>query len=45
VETTQMYLEATLAMKEAALQKVSPRYGKPGRFKPADRLLAFLNAL
>src|SRR6185437_1621942 len=44
VETTQMYLEATLAMKEIALQKVSPRHGKPGRFKPGDQLLAFLNA-
>lgn len=45
VETTQVYLEATLAMKEKALAKVSPRLGKPGRFKPGDRLLAFLNAL
>ena len=45
VETTQMYLEATLAMKEKALEKISPRHGKPERFKPGDRLLAFLNAL
>jgi len=45
VETTQMYLEATLAMKEKALEKVSSPHGKPGRFKPGDRLLAFLNAL
>jgi len=39
VETTQIYLEATLAMKEKALAKVSPRHGKSGRFKPGDRLL------
>jgi site-specific recombinase XerD len=31
VETTQIYLEATLAMKEQALAKVTPLNGKPGR--------------
>jgi site-specific recombinase XerD len=45
VETTQIYLEATLAMKEKALAKTSPPNGKPGRFKPSDQLLAFLNDL
>jgi site-specific recombinase XerD len=45
VETTQVYLEATLAMKEKALAKTSPPHGRPGRFKPGDRLLAFLNNL
>lgn len=45
VETTQIYLEATLAMKEKALAKISPPQGRPGRFKPGDRLLAFLNSL
>jgi site-specific recombinase XerD len=45
VETTQIYLEATLAMKEKALAKVSPLQGRPARFKPGDRLLAFLNNL
>jgi hypothetical protein len=45
VETTQMYLEATVAMKEKALAKSSPPHGKPGRYKPGDRLLAFLNNL
>ena len=45
VETTQIYLEATLAMKEKALAKASPPDGTPGRFKPGDRLLAFLNSL
>jgi site-specific recombinase XerD len=45
VETTQIYLEATLAMKEQALEKASPPNGRPGRFRPADQLLTFLNAL
>src|SRR6516164_4263416 len=45
VETTQIYLEATLAMKEKALAQTSPPDGTPGRYKPGDRLLAFLNSL
>jgi site-specific recombinase XerD len=45
VETTQIYLEATLAMKEQALAKTSPPNGRPGRYKPGDPLLGFLNSL
>ena len=45
VETTQIYLDATLAMKEKALAKTFPRHGKPGRYKPGDQLLDFLNNL
>jgi site-specific recombinase XerD len=45
VETTQLYLEATLAMKEKALAKITAPQGRPPRFKPGDRLLAFLNNL
>jgi site-specific recombinase XerD len=45
VETTQIYLEATLAMKEQALAKTSPYFGKSARFQPDDHLLAFLNGL
>jgi site-specific recombinase XerD len=45
VETTQIYLEATLAMKEKALAKTSPPQVKRGRYKPGDQLLAFLNSL
>jgi len=45
VETTQIYLEATLAMKEKALAKTSPPHGRRGRYKPGDRLLAFLSDL
>jgi site-specific recombinase XerD len=45
LETTQIYLEATLAMKEKALARASPPQGRPGRYKPGDRLLAFLNSI
>ena len=46
VETTQVYLHAHLALKEAALAKLSPYEGeKADRFRPDDKLLAFLNAL
>lgn len=45
LETTQIYLEATLAMKEKALAKISPQNARRGRYKPADGLLAFLNGL
>ena len=45
VNTTQIYLHAHLALKEAALAKTTPLEVKPGRYRPADRLLQFLNAL
>jgi site-specific recombinase XerD len=45
VETTQIYLEATLAMKECALAKTNPPHGRAGRYHPADQLLGFLNSL
>jgi site-specific recombinase XerD len=45
VETTQIYIEANLAMKEKALAMANPPKGRPGRFRPGDKLLAFLNGL
>lgn len=46
METTQTYLHAHLAVKETALAKLQPYHaGKPIRFQPDDRLLAFLEAL
>lgn len=45
VETTQIYLEATLATKEAALGKTSPYFGRSSRYQPDDNLLGFLNSL
>ncbi len=44
-KTTQMYLDANLALKEAALEKATPHSGHPGRFRAEDRLLQFLNSL
>ncbi len=45
IKTTQIYLDADLAMKEAALAKTTPVAGKPQRYKPDDELLVFLNNL
>jgi len=46
IETTQTYLHAHLALKEAALAKLKPfQRGKATRFRPNDRLLEFLNSL
>lgn len=45
VETTQIYLDANLALKEQALAKTTPPEAKPGRYRPDDQLLAFLKAL
>jgi integrase/recombinase XerD len=45
VETTQMYLHADLRLKEEALAKMTPLDVKPGRFRPDDQLLAFLEGL
>jgi site-specific recombinase XerD len=45
IETTQIYLDANLAMKEDALAKVAPFGKKTRRYKPDDSLLAFLKAL
>jgi integrase/recombinase XerD len=45
VETTQMYLHVDLRLKEAALSKVTPLDVPPGRFRPDDELLAFLEGL
>jgi integrase/recombinase XerD len=45
VETTQIYLDANLALKEEALKKTTPLYGKAGRYRADDRLLQFLKTL
>jgi site-specific recombinase XerD len=45
VETTQIYLDANLALKEEILAKTLPPNGRPGRYKADDQLLAFLNEL
>jgi site-specific recombinase XerD len=45
IETTQMYLDADLTMKERALARTAPLCAGPGRYRPDDNLLAFLNGL
>jgi site-specific recombinase XerD len=44
-ETTQIYLHADLAIKEKALARTTPPNTRPGRYKPPDQLLAFLESL
>lgn len=45
VETTQIYLDADLKAKETALARTAPHNTRGLRFKPKDRLLAFLEGL
>lgn len=45
VETTQMYLHADMRIKEHALARTTPAGVTPGRYRPTDRLLAFLEGL
>ena len=45
VETTQIYLDANLVLKEEILAKAQPINGKPGRYRPTDRLLRILSNL
>lgn len=44
-DTTQIYLHADLELKEKALALTAPANTKPGRYKPPDQLLAFLEGL
>jgi site-specific recombinase XerD len=44
-ETTQIYLHADLELKERALARTKPPDTTPGRYRPPDQLLAFLEAL
>jgi site-specific recombinase XerD len=45
IETTQKYLDANLALKEQVLARTTPPGAKAGRYRPGDKLLAFLNSL
>ncbi len=45
IQTTHMYMEADLRMKEKAMARLEPQSIKQGRFKPADKLLRFLDSL
>ena len=45
VETTQIYVHADLSLKERALARTTPITSTPGRYRPPDQLLAFLESL
>ena len=44
-QTTQIYIRAHLAIKERALARTTPPNTTPGKFRPDDKLLAFLESL
>lgn len=43
--TTQIYLHAHMALKERALARTAPPHTTPGRYRPTDTLMAFLEQL
>ena len=45
IETTQIYLHADMSIKEQALARVQQPGTSPGRYRPPDSLLAFLDNL
>jgi site-specific recombinase XerD len=45
VETTRIYMHASTALKEKAMNRLNPNDAPAGRYKPDDRLLAFLESL
>ena len=45
LDTTQIYLDANLQLKEAVLEKLNPVQSKPGRYRPDDQLLSYLKGL
>ena len=44
-ETTQIYVQANIKMKEKALAKTTPVNVKTGRYQPKDQILTFLKSL
>ncbi|HEX5347645.1 MAG TPA: tyrosine-type recombinase/integrase [Pseudonocardiaceae bacterium] len=45
VATTQIYIHADLALKEQALARTAPLDTIPGRYRPSDTVMAFLESL
>jgi integrase/recombinase XerD len=45
VQTTEVYIHADMKLKEKVLEKTSPLESPPGRYRPEDPLLAFLESL
>jgi site-specific recombinase XerD len=45
LDSTQMYLDADLQLKEAILARMNPMKSKPGQYRPDDQLLSYLKSL
>jgi hypothetical protein len=45
IDATQIYLHADMTIKEGALARATPPNVTPGRYRPPDTLLAFLEGL
>lgn len=45
LDTTQIYLDADLQLKQSVLDKINPTQSKPGRYRPDDNLLSYLKGL
>jgi site-specific recombinase XerD len=45
IATTQIYLHADMTHKQKAIDRTRPITAQPGRYRPSDTLLAFLEAL
>jgi site-specific recombinase XerD len=45
IETTQVYLHADLRLKEKALARTASSARTPGRYRPGDALMTFLESL
>ena len=45
ITTTNIYIHADMTHKQEAIDRTKPLSAKPGRYRPPDALLAFLEAL
>ena len=45
VRSTDAYLHADITIKEKALALTTPATARPGRYRPPDKVLAFLESL
>jgi integrase/recombinase XerD len=45
IQSTQIYLHGDLSIKERALARTAPQNTPPGRYRPPDKLLTFLEGL
>ncbi len=44
-KSTEVYLHSNTTIKQEAIDKIAPIDTPPGRYKPSDKLLAFLESL